>query len=248
MDSLYTNAKREFTIQPGCPWYEAQQAYQPANVNWCEPTRCSIINEPANAWSNLGFLIVGAIVLQRLQGTREKTLSYFGWVVFLMGFFSFTYHATNNYLSQLFDFIGMYLMTSFVIAFHWRRVAGKDPRGLLAHFWFVLSANLALFIMFDIMDIAVQHTVLLNVIPLAALDLVAGFKEKRLGQYRHYWVALVLMVIAQVFSQLDLKRIWCEPENLFFHGHAIWHVFGSFGMLFLGLHLKWLLSRIPSKA
>jgi hypothetical protein len=86
------------------------------------------------------------------------------------------------------------------------------------------------------------------VIPLAALDLVAGFREKRLGSYRHYWVALGLMVTAQVFSQLDLKRIWCEPDNLILHGHAVWHMIGSLGMLFLGLHLKWILTQIPPKA
>jgi hypothetical protein len=238
MESLYSNKEREFTIAPGCPWYDAQQAYRPPNVNWCEPTSCSYINEPANAWSNLGFLIVGAWVIQKLNTARERVLAHFGWAVFVMGFFSFTYHSTNNYLSQFFDFIGMYVMTSFVIAFHWMRLEGKDPRNLHSRFWFVLALNSSLFMVCDIMNIPVQNTVLLNVLPLAGLDLLAGYQEQRLREYRFHAIALVFMVVAQVFSQLDLKRIWCQPENLFLHGHAVWHVLGGFGMLFLGLHLR----------
>ena len=61
--ALFSNAHREFTISPQCPWYEAQQAYGPPNVNWCEQTVCHIINEPANTWSNLIFLFVGLIII-----------------------------------------------------------------------------------------------------------------------------------------------------------------------------------------
>ena len=39
---------QEFTIAPQCPWYDAQQTFGPPNVDWCEPTICAYINEPAN--------------------------------------------------------------------------------------------------------------------------------------------------------------------------------------------------------
>ncbi len=54
--SLYDNSKIEYTISADCPWYEAQHLFGPPNVNWCEPTVCKIINEPANTYSNLALL------------------------------------------------------------------------------------------------------------------------------------------------------------------------------------------------
>ncbi len=237
MANLYDNSKREMTVQEGCPWYDAQQSYGAPNVNWCEPTSCSIINEPANTWSNLGFILVGVLLFSKLNKIKDKTVAHFGWAVIFMGALSFTYHATNNYLTQFYDFLGMYLMTSFVIAFNIQRALGKNPRKLYSVFWFIVMINASLFMSFDIMDIPVQKTVMINLIPLFLLDIYSGFKEKTLKHYKNFAIAAVVMIIAQIISQLDLKRIYCEPDNIFLHGHAVWHLIGAIGMLFLGFHI-----------
>lgn len=248
MTSLYDNSRREITIEKGCPWYEAQQSYGAANVNWCEPTVCSVINEPANAWSNLGFILFGALLIKKLNEFKERTVAHFGWAVIWMGFFSFVYHATNNYLTQFFDFVGMYFMTSFLIAFNIQRLRGENPRNLYSIYWAIVALNCAMFMSFDIMDIPVQKTVMFNVVPLVLLDVASGIREKSLGLYKHFWVSLVFLVVAQVVSQLDLKRIYCEPDNIFLHGHAVWHVLASIGMLFAGFHLSRILKeKFPVK-
>ena len=49
-------------LSPGCPWYELSELRLP-NFDWCEAQRCSYVVEPANAWSNLAYVIVGLVLL-----------------------------------------------------------------------------------------------------------------------------------------------------------------------------------------
>jgi hypothetical protein len=76
------------------------------------------------------------------------------------------------------------------------------------------------------------------VVSILVLEIICCKKEGKLGQMKLFWVSLVLLFTAQVFSQLDLKRIWCEPENVFLHGHAIWHVIASIALFFLAIHFS----------
>ncbi len=234
MDSPYSNKNKEFTIDPGCPWYEAQQSYGAPNVNWCEPTVCSVINEPANTWSNLPYMIIGLALLVKM---KKQPLRGFPYAVFVMGLLSFVYHATNNYLTQFFDFIGMFLMLSFLVSFNLKRLC-KTETGFYTLFWFLVFLNTAVFMIFDIVDWPVQPMMLINAVPAIVLDLVNGFKEKRLKEYSWFALAVVALGVAQGFAILDIKRIWCEPDNFFLHGHVVWHLLGSVGMLFAGLHLN----------
>lgn len=243
MASLYDNLNREMTIEKGCPWYEAQQSFGAPNVNWCEPTSCAIVNEPANTWSNLAFLVIGILIITRLNQHQHKVIRDFALIVIAMGFLSLVYHATNNFLTQFFDFLGMYLMTSFVLAFIVQRIRKQASEQLYTLFWFIVALNCCLFIIFETMDIAVQHTVTLNIIVMVVLDLWAGYQEGRLKHYLYFAIALLIMTLAQAISQADLKRVWCEPDNLFLHGHAIWHLLGALGMLFLSLHMGRMLNK-----
>jgi len=234
---MYTSTK-EFTIEPHCPWYKEQQAYGPPNVNWCEPTRCAIINEPANTWSNLGLLLAGAVIVMKLNEAKEKTLRDFGFAVIVTGLFSFTYHATNNFFSQFFDFLGMYLSVCIPLAMQTQRLRGENPRHYHAFFWFYMFLSTCMFWFFTLWDIPIQHTIILQTVGIIVLELICKAKAGAKLPMKWFWTSLVLMGTAQTFSQLDIKRIWCEPENLILHGHAIWHVFSGLGLMTLGLHLR----------
>jgi len=234
---MFTSSK-EFTIEPHCPWYESQQKFGPPNVNWCEPTTCAYINEPANTWSNLSFIIVGLIILKKINNLNDKMLRDFGYIVIVMGLCSFFYHATNNFLTQFIDFLGMFLLTSFMLAQQVKRLRGEDPRNYATLFWFFMFISTCLFWMFDLYQVPIQLIVTLEVIPMLILEVICCAKEKRTKELSWFLGCLITMIVAQTFSMLDHKRLWCEPENLFLHGHALWHIFGGLGMLFLALHLK----------
>ena len=235
MNGPYSNDVKEFTIDPGCPWYEAQQSYGAPNVNWCEPTVCSIINEPANTWSNLPYMIIGLVLVKKM---KDDAISGFPYVVFFMGLFSFIYHASNNYLTQFLDFVGMFLMMGILLAFNFRRVFPKFKFGTYSLFWFFVFLNTAGFMAFNIIDFPVQPMMLINAVPIIILDLTAGYKEGRLKDYSLFGATVFFLIAAQSFAILDIKRIWCEPENTILHGHVVWHILGSVAMLCAGLHLK----------
>lgn len=233
---VYNNKNKEYTIQKGCPWYEAQQTYGPANVNWCEPTSCSLINEPANAWSNLAYILAAVIMFKKIteQGTYLRD---FAWAMIAVGVTSFIYHSTNNFFTQFFDFIGMYCFSSISLALGTRRLKGTIE-GYRSWFWFYMFINTVIFWWFYMEDIAIQKTFMLNIVFIAGLELYNLMKEKMIKQSGFMLLGIIFIALAQVFSILDIKRIWCEPENLFLHGHALWHTFGGVSTFFIFLHYK----------
>lgn len=229
------NVTREFTIEKGCPWYEAQQKFGPPNLNLCEKSSCTYINEPANTWSNLALILAAALLIKKIS---DKTIRFFSVCVFASGFMSFIYHATNNLLTQYLDFIAMFLVGSFFLAFHSLRVFGKNPRNFHMLFGILFSLQTASLILVHAFDFPIQYTVLLGSVPTILFDLIAGYKEKRLKDYNFFAVALVATFMAQVFAIIDAQRIYCNPENLFFHGHVMWHLLVAVGMFFHGLHMN----------
>lgn len=246
---FYSNS-REFSIQPGCPWYKAQQTYGPPNLKWCEATQCAYINEPANTWSNLGYLLVPFLIYflykSKFKGhaSLKRFTLHWGISVFLMGLASFVYHATNNAFTQIFDFVGMFLMINIPIAINLQRIRGIDPK-TYPQFWsWLFAVDLLVFQCFGFLDIPIQHTVGINVLIILGTEIIAQMKERTSAHtnfkssLRYFWLSLVVMALAQFFSQLDLKRIWCEPDNLILHGHALWHVFGAVGMFTIYLHYR----------
>lgn len=235
MENSYSNNNRDFTIEPGCPWYEAQQSYGAPNVNWCEPTTCSYINEPANTWSNLPYMIIGLVLLKKM---KDQPLRAFPYAVFFMGLFSFIYHASNNYLTQYLDFIGMFLMMGFMMAFELKRFKKFESYSFFGIYWFIVFLNTAYFTLCGILDWPVQYSMHMNFIPIVTLDLIAGYKEGQLKKYAYFGLAILSIAIAQTFAVLDIKRIWCEPENIILHGHVMWHFIAAAGMWFVGLHLQ----------
>ncbi len=235
MDSAPYNTHREYTIELGCPWYEAQKSYGPPNVNWCEPTICSYINEPANAWSNLAFALTFVILIQRF---RLKVIQNFSWCVLFMGAVSFFYHATNNYLTQYIDFLGMFLVTSYLLAFNTRRFQGKPEASFLTLLWFYFSLHTVAFMIFDIVDWPIQPIVAMGILPVLTLDLASGWKQGVLKNYLFFILSALLLALAQTFAIMDIQRIYCEPENLFLHGHVLWHLISAASMLSYGFHMR----------
>lgn len=233
MDSPYGTV-RELTIEPGCPWYEAQQTFGAPNVNWCEPTTCSIINEPINTWSNMGLVIVGLIVFFKFKDRLPKQ---FGLAVFVMGVLSFIYHASNNFLTQYIDFVGMFTVMSFLAAVTTVRFFSIRENLFYSWYWFFFSAHAVLFMIFHITKIPVQFIMYINLIPIIILELYISFQHKIGSKQKFFFVGVGLTILAQIVAVLDIKRIYCNPEG-WIHGHALWHLIGAVAAYFLALHVS----------
>jgi hypothetical protein len=213
---------------PGCPWYEWFEKFGPPNVDWCEATVCGFMNEPANAWSNLAYLI-GAVYLFRL-GMRRYGIS-----IFLMGLGSLLYHATNNFMTQLFDFLGMFIWALLILNWNFQRLQWVSARWRVVSY---LSLNVvtmaALFLM---RSVGIPYQSLMPLIGLGVLVTEVMLSRRDEGVKKNYaplfWM-LSFLGIAAVFSASDLRRIWCDPDNHLVQGHALWHLFGAIGITLSG--------------
>ena len=53
------------------------------------------------------------------------------------------------------------------------------------------------------------------------------------SSYASYWAALASLTTAGVFSLADVTRVWCDPDDPWRQGHALWHVFSALALVLL---------------
>ncbi len=235
----------EFPVE-ACPYDEYRETYGPPNIKWCEERLCGYVEEPANTWSNVAYLIVAVIVAWRYRASGLRPgyqLRELGIVVFLMGALSLIYHATNNYISQLFDFFGMFFYMSLLIAWNLRRLGVVSTvRGHTLMYGLLIAGNHWLLFTVPAWDIPIQAIITWNVLAILVSEALVFVLRRSHpvygtrdlmgtpagdGRYRWFWLGLGMMAIAISFSIADNQRIWCDPEDHFWQGHALWHVFSA---------------------
>lgn len=233
MQSPY-GTERDFTIDPGCPWYEAQQNFGAPNVNWCEPTQCALINEPINTWTNLGLVLIGVYIIFRFRSYLGR---FFGGAVFVMGTLSFIYHATNNFLTQYIDFLGMFTVMSFLFAGTLLRFFRASQGSFFNWYWFLYSLHCIFFMVFYIVKIPVQYIMYVSLGPVILMEFLIFLRTRELQEQKFFWSGIALTLIAQVLAIIDIQRSYCEPEG-WLHGHALWHVVGAIAAYLLARHYE----------
>ncbi|MCM0605167.1 MAG: ceramidase domain-containing protein [Xanthomonadaceae bacterium] len=225
------------SLQPGCPWYEISQ-YAPPNLKWCEASLCSWITEPANTWSNLAYLIAAIVIFKMSEKIQSKTLKRVAKYSFWVGVMSFLYHASYNFFAQVLDFFGMYLITFLCLNISFIRMGWMSKEREPKYFWLSIVGALGMMFLLRYLKLPYQGIILV----LVTLNLGLEIWLKRLNGARvsmkNFWWCQGAMVVAFTFSVLDAKRIFCDPENHFIQGHALWHVFASVSFVFWVLHLK----------
>ena len=225
----------ENSILPQCPYHQLGEIWGGPNVKWCEERICSFINEPTNTWSNLAYIVVALYLYFAIKKDQRSEYSFLPHAIFWTGFFSFTYHASNLWLTQYFDFFGMYLMSSCLSGFNFIRLGWIKSKksfitynvifNLLFSFLFFLSPKI---------NFPVQLLVVIAVLMMVGGEVINYLKNKNKidYQYKHLFITLTLFIIAISFSIMDHKRIICIPDHPIIQGHAIWHVICSFGFYF----------------
>lgn len=217
-----------------CPWH-ALERLGPPNVKWCEARLCAWVNEPANAWSNLAFVAVAlAIVwISRADPPSAPSLRRFAPTVALVGLGSFIFHASNTYVTQLLDFLGMYLFCGLLLGLNAARLGWIAPRRVTA---VVLLGALGLT---AITAVIVRYgaPIQLNVLLLVLAIVVT---EARCGPARRgaFYGALALLAAGLLASYLDVSRSWCDPDDHFFQGHALWHLLSALSLLLSYFHYR----------
>lgn len=222
--------------QMGCYWHDTAQNWGAPNLKWCETTLCEVISEPANTWSNLGYIILGFVMIYLFRKS-SKSVQLIAPTLIATGIGSYYYHMSNFYLSQICDFIGMFIMMYWFIALNLQRLKGISFKQSIAFMAFMtIISTLALHLLY-INHLNIQFLIVICVLMLLSLEFKIRQKDKTYS-LKYLIIALSLLAIAEMFSLLDLKRVICQPDNHYFQGHATWHIIGSIGLFVAGLFYK----------
>ena len=219
-------------MKPECPWVPLREWGGLPNVKWCEETLCSYVAEPANTWSNLAF-IIGAIFLWRVvRGDNERMLKFWAPATFWVGFTSLVYHMTVAFVTQVFDFWGMYFFFGMVLLLNLLRLGKIAKEKFFLILWSSIFGLTGLTVVVAKLGLPVQGIVLVLLVATLATEVWASVVSPTKIKHGFLFAGLAFIGVAFVFSALDATRTWCERDNhIIMQGHAIWHVLDSFGIV-----------------
>jgi hypothetical protein len=214
------------------PW----QAWQPSLCFpncFCEAIRPGFVRQPANTFSNLGYVLVGLLIAlspqssatasaQNLLRSHSGYTTLYGWAVVSIGIGSLFYHASLTYTGQFFDWVGMYAFISFVAVYNAVRLWGRRLPGIvfgLAYAVVLGGLCINFFINPHERTTGFQNLVLIS-LGLEALVLI--FRRPRANR----WLlagAIGCLVAARLIWGWDINGTVCAPESLL-QDHALWHL------------------------
>lgn len=198
---------------------------------FCEAIRAGTIAQPANTWSNLGFVILGLLVIAQARsdaGRGQHTSlitqrtaygAVYGGTCIVIGLGSLFYHASLTFAGQFCDVMGMYLFAVFVLLYALTRWSPLGERTFVAGY-VGLNAVLA----YLLVNVPSVRRWLFAVVLLAALALEARARRASAAIDAGYLRAAVFaMAVAFGIWILDITKVLCAPQS-WLQGHALWHL------------------------
>ena len=70
---------------------------------------------PADTWSNLAYIVFGLWMMREARRGGRRDLALFGPASIAVGVFSGVQHASDTWMLQFFDFVGMFLFCFLVL-------------------------------------------------------------------------------------------------------------------------------------
>lgn len=216
-------------------------------AEFCEASRPGLIKQPANTWSNIGFIIAGLTIgWQISRGTFNKNNNtitqnpFYGTVlaciVVLLGPGSMAMHATEAAIGGWFDMLSMYLICSFSFAYALERFFKLNP------WWFSLLFFLALVTCLFVQELPYRVPVvgfLGNFIFAVFITLTIVFESLntfvlKLEHEKKYGLLSLgsLLLAFGIWNMWKNDSYMCDPQSLI-QGHAIWHLLDAVAAYFL---------------
>jgi hypothetical protein len=220
---------------------------------YCEAIGPGIAAQPANSWSNLGFVVVGLAVLwdsgRRRPGrsrisTDDRYAVLYGSVAVFLGLGSFAFHGSIRAWGGYVDVLSMHAFLSFVLAYDVARIHDRDWRwfggwygGLLAVFGIAIgllppehgkTLFAALVAVALVVEAAVSYQALRPWAPVRLLP----------RRVPWFWTGLGVFAMANlIWSISRTDGPWCEPDALI-QGHALWHILSAISVACFYLYFR----------
>ena len=209
-----------------------------AGGGFCERMRPGLIKQPANTWSNLGFVIAGlsmawSMAMGRFQQNRNALTqssviaTTFSCLAVLLGPGSIAMHASGTKLGSFIDVLSMYLVASFLVAYSSRRVFNLKTIYFVLIFCIVLAFCIWAhgqhgyrFYVLSLGNFAFALCLVLTTL----LELFVVFvKRQPLARVWGYASVGSILLAFFIWNMSRTGCPWCVPDSLL-QGHAAWHL------------------------
>ena len=206
-------------------------------ANFCEAARDGLVKQPANTFSNLGFVVAGLLVAWRAglpSGMRRDLATAYACLVVVLGPASAAMHATQTAVGGRLDMASMYLVASFIAGYAAMRWWRRGPGFLAALF----VAGVVLCLLVGEYGGSVPVFLYAGNVAFAVLLVTGVVLEvliRRRGETRlplaPAGAALGCMLVAFAVWNASQHGL-CDPDSLL-QGHAVWHLLGAAAAYFL---------------
>ncbi len=214
---------------------------------FCEASHPGLIKQPANTWSNLGFIFAGITIAWQLsKGTfsaNRNTITqsffygtFFACIVVLLGPGSMAMHATEASMGGWFDMLSMYLICSFTFAYAMERFFSFSAVWFFVIF--VLSLGTCLYVQelpyhVPIVGFLGNFIFALFITLTVIFELLNTYVRKLEHQKKYGFLSLGSLLLAFLIWNLWQDDSYlCDPQSLI-QGHAIWHLLDAVAAYFL---------------
>jgi hypothetical protein len=216
---------------------------------FCEAARPGWVLQPANTWSNLGFVVAGLAVAWHARdrsrlgltlGDHPRLATAYAVLVVLLGPASMAMHATQSRLGGHLDVLSMLLVSGFALAYAAMRWWRRGPSFLAGAFPLLVVAGMAVYLT-DVRVPLVRHAgnAAFAVMLLLAIALEVALWRRR-GEVRQDAVfglaAVASLAVAYTVWQFGRRGgPWCAPDSLL-QWHGLWHVLCALAAYLLFRH------------
>ena len=199
-----------------CPW-ERFPIYP--STSFCEEQICGWVVQPANTWSNISYLIAAILIFTNKNFTSTKY--WFAPVVLFLFVGSTAYHMSNTVWGHWMDLAGMLALSGLLLSLTIVRYFKLAPMYFLGLVTFIVGTSLP--------NIGVGKRgglIFLIQCVAAAVVEIATFKRNNTSKEKRSWIlrAVGLFFFALALNIIDMRQIWCIPQNHVITLHAIWHL------------------------
>lgn len=200
-----------------CFWSE----FVPQHYLYCEERLCGWLQQPANTWSNIGYLIVALMILPSDKPRLEKL--FFFWASFLLFLGSTFFHMSGTHIGKNLDVGAMLILSMGICALSVQRWYGWEFRKTLSFYLVGLAASLTFLLTMGFGNVPF----IIEIVTAAVLEFRMLKQGRSLLDGRRLLASCVVEAFAFVFLILDITKTWCNPKNHILNGHAVWHLFSA---------------------
>jgi hypothetical protein len=202
-------------------------------ADFCEAPRLGAVKQPANSWSNLGFVIAGLLVAWHAGRSGASLMpvglrTAYACVVVLLGPASAAMHATQSSLGGHLDLLSMYLIAGFAASYAWVRWVRRGPLAFAAAYaCCVLACELAGLWSRPVPVVQYAGNVAFGLLLVSAVVLETRlWRRDETDRTIGFGVAALGTMLVAFGIWIMSQHGWCDPHS-WLQGHGVWHLLGA---------------------